>query len=95
MQHERESEESGPTEFEEEQPVETPWAHQTYQLNNASKRIISYLIDDLRRKDAREAVALQDAERRHVEDTRYDINLYGGAPASIRDLCHVEKRKVR
>lgn len=96
MQREKERQESEPAKFEEEKSIETPWVQSSrHKPNKAGQTIISNLIDGVRRRVAREDAALQDAERRHVGDTRYDINLYGGGTASIRDLCHVKKRKVR
>jgi hypothetical protein len=66
-----------------------------HKLNKGEQRVIDDLIDRLTREDASGTANIQDAERRHIGSTRYDINAYGGGPATIPDLCFVEKRKVR
>ena len=58
-------------------------------------RWIGDYLDSKKRDGARESAAIQDSERRYVEDTRYDINAYPGGPVTIPDVCVVEKRKVR
>jgi hypothetical protein len=60
-----------------------------------AQRIVGDLIDSAKREEARTAAASQDAERRHIESTCFDINGYGSGPATIPDLCFVKKRKVR
>ena len=66
-----------------------------HKLNKKGRESIVDLIDRLRREDASKVANIQDSERHHFGSTRYDVNSYSGGPATIRDLCFVEKRKAR
>ena len=83
-------------EFEEEELVsELCRAPLVKQGSKLVRTIVGDLIDRTKRDHARKAASIQDAERRQVGSTRFDVNSYSGGPAIIRDLCFVEKRKVR
>jgi hypothetical protein len=89
--------ENGDTEeFEQEESVtelcRTPPVKQGSKL---LRKIVGDLIDRAKREDARKTASIQDAERRPVGSTRYDVNSYGGGVTIIPDVCLIEKRKVR
>jgi hypothetical protein len=54
--------------------------------------LLEDVMDGWKRGDARETAGAQDAERRHVNSTRYDVNSYGGGATSIPDVCLIKKR---
>ncbi len=66
-----------------------------YKLNKRGRALIGDFVDRLRREDASKIANVQDSNRHPIGSTRYDINSYAGGPATIRDLCFIEKRKVR
>jgi hypothetical protein len=87
-----------PEEFEEEESLAELCRGRTREPHKLGKRgrmIVGDLMDRVKREDASKAANIQDSERLHVGSTRYDVNSYVGGPATIRDLCFVEKRKVR
>ncbi len=83
-------------EFEEESVAElcrTPLVR--HKGNKLLRTTVGDLIDHVKRDDARKTASVQDAERRHVGGTRYDVNSYAGGPVTIADLCVVKKKKAR
>jgi hypothetical protein len=85
------------TEFEEEESAaEWSGASRTpHKLSKRERETLDDLVDRLRRADASKIAGEQGSKRNHIGNTRYDLNSYTGGPDSIRDLCHIKKRKVR
>jgi hypothetical protein len=86
-----------PEEFEPEDTVAELCAapRMPHKVNKKGRDIVPNLMDRVKREEARKTATLQDSKQQHIESTRYDVNSYAGGPATIPDVCVIEKRKRR